>query len=228
MPTARPADRRDLPAYLLAEASHYVRLAPATLRSWVVGRPYAKRDGKGFFEPLIAPADKQRLVLSFNNLVEAHVLRALRTEHGVSIRDVRTALSYAEQQLGIERLLLREELRTSAGEIFLERYGDLVNLSRSGQLAMKRVLDVYLDRVDWKAHLPIRLHPFLSVDVTDSRSVAIDPAVGFGRPILHRVGIATAIIAERIDAGESVDDIAADYDLTREETLEAAVYERAA
>lgn len=222
----QPLDRRDRPAYPLTEAAHHVRITHTTLRSWVIGRSYT--NGRGFFQPLIRPADREKLVLSFNNLVEAHVLRSLRTEHGVSIKDVRTALSYAERELGIDRLLLREELRTTAGELFLERYGQLVNLSRSGQLAMKKLLDVYLARVDWQQSFPVRLHPFVSGEITDRRTVAIDPAIAFGRPILVRASIGTEAIAERIDAGESVDDVAADYDVSREEIEEAVVYERAA
>lgn len=221
-------DRRDSPAYPLTEAARYARLAPATLRSWVVGRAYPKRDGKGFFQPLIHPADPTRQILSFNNLVEAHVLRALRTEHGVSIQAVRSALKYAEKEFRIGRLLLREELRTTAGELFLERYGELVSLSRSGQLAMRKLLEAYLARVEWEKSFPVRLYPFLSGEIVDPRPVAIDPAIAFGRPILVRTSIATSTIAERIDVGESVADVAADYDLTHEEVEEAVLYERAA
>jgi uncharacterized protein (DUF433 family) len=40
--------------------------------------------------------------------------------------------------------------------------------------------------------------------------------------------ISTAAIADRIDSGESVEDIAADYDLDQSEIEEAVLYERAA
>ena len=43
-----------------------------------------------------------------------------------------------------------------------------------------------------------------------------------------RRGVSTATIAERIDAGESVEDVAADYDLGQAEIEQAALYERAA
>ncbi|MBX6332873.1 MAG: DUF433 domain-containing protein [Gemmatimonadaceae bacterium] len=221
-------DRREIPAYPLAEAARYVRLAPATLRAWVVGRPYPKRDGKGYFQPLIRPADPKGVILSFNNLIEAHVLRALRTEHGVSIKAVRDALRYAERAFHIDRLLLKKDLRTAAGELFLERYGQLVSLSRSGQLAMRKLLDAYLQRVDWDDSLPIRLYPFVSGELTAQRPIAIDPNIAFGRPVLSRSSISTAAIAERIDAGESIEDVAADYGLEREEVEEAVLYERAA
>src|SRR5438876_12209106 len=85
----------ELAAYTLAEASHYVRLPAATLRSWVFGREYPTAEGSGKFPPLLRPASHRPPLLSFSNLIEAHVLRALRTEHGVSSRALRGALVYA-------------------------------------------------------------------------------------------------------------------------------------
>jgi uncharacterized protein (DUF433 family) len=124
--------------------------------------------------------------------------------------------------------LLRPELRASAGDLFLERYGELVNLSKSGQLAMKKVLETYLRRVEWNNNFPIRLYPFVSRDVSDRRRVVIDPEIAFGRPIVAGKSISTAAIVERIDAGESIDDIALDYDISRDDIEEAVLYERAA
>ena len=62
-------------------------------------------------------------MLSFWNLIESHVLRSLRTEHGVFVNALRDALDFSEKELGINRLLLNEKLRTGAGVIFLKRYG---------------------------------------------------------------------------------------------------------
>ncbi len=158
------------------------------------------------------------------------MLRALRTEHGVSLKELRQALEYAERELGIDRLLLRQDLRSKAGQIFLERYGQLINLSASGQLAMRQVLDQHLNRVTWdRAKFPIRLHPFVSGDsVTESRVIAIDPGIAFGRPVLIDSGISTAAIVARIDAGEHPTAVAADYGVTEADITNAILYERAA
>lgn len=223
-------DPRTLPAYGLAEAARYLHIPPATLRSWLVGRTYPRQDGVGSFEPLIKPTGTGVLRLSFVNLVEAHVLRALRTQHGIPISHVRQALDYAERELGIQRLLLSKELLTSAGELFLEQYGQLINLSRSGQLAIKKVLEAHLRRVERDDRaIPIRLYPFLSTEAEDRRRpVVIDPRVSFGRPMLAGAGVTTAAIAQRIDAGESVADLALDYGITPEQVEEAVVFENAA
>jgi uncharacterized protein (DUF433 family) len=223
-------DIRANPAYPLLEAARYLRVSPATLRSWVVGRPYPTSAGTGHFQPLLHLPARRPPVLSFWNLVEAHVLRSLRTDHGVSVKALRKALRYAEQELGIERLLLRKDLCTDAGKVFLERYGELIELSASGQLAMRKVFDEHLKRVEWdERQFPVRLYPFLSAEAPDSsRPIAIDPQVAFGRPIVRRAGVSTIIIADRIDAGETVADLAADYGLSEEEIEQAVRYERAA
>lgn len=223
-------DPRSQPAYTMAEAARYLKLPAATLRSWVLGRPYRTTRGVGHFRALIGPASSRPPLLSFWNLVEAHVLRSLRADHGVSVKELRKALDYAERELNIERLLLRKELCTEAGELFLDRYGQLISLSASGQIAMRKLFDAHLKRVEWDAwQFPVRLYPFVSAEApTEDRPIAIDPQISFGRPVIARVGVSTTVIAERLDAGESIVDIAADYDLSVSEIEEAVLYEHAA
>ena len=79
----------DAPAYVVADAARYLRLPAATLRSWVVGRQYPTAEGGGQFHPLIRPASKHPTLLSFSNLIEAHVLRSLREQHAVSVKALR-------------------------------------------------------------------------------------------------------------------------------------------
>jgi uncharacterized protein (DUF433 family) len=229
-PRRVPASDGDLAAYTLAEAARYLRLPPATLRSWVFGRAYPVTKSGGRFPPLIRPASKQPPLLSFSNLVEAHVLRSLRAVHEVSVKALREALAYAERELSIDRLLLRPELRAEAGKVFLDRYGHLIELTASGQFAMREFFDAHLKRIEWdRSKAPARLYPFLSVVSADGeRPIMIDPHIAFGRPVVERKGISTSAIVERIDAGESVEDVADDYDLGRSEIEQAILYERAA
>ena len=108
------------------------------------------------------------------------MLRALRMDHGFSVKALRQAVDYAERELDIEHLLLRQELCFNAGQLFLERYGELIDLSASGQLAMRQLLQAHLKRVTWDARqFPVRLHPFLSSVPADaapaSMPIVIDP-----------------------------------------------------
>lgn len=223
-------DCREVPAYSVTEAARYLRVAPATLRSWVKGRPYQVSSGAAFWPPLIQLPDERQPLLSFENLIEAHVLWGLRNNHAVPLKHVRVALDYAQKTLGVERLLLHEDLRTSAGDVFFLKYGQVLNLSRSGQLALRKILDSHLMRVEWNGlAIPVRLYPFISrpLDAVD-RAIVIDPALHFGRPIIQRAGVSTAILADRIDNGETVQELADDYGLTVPEIEAAIVFENAA
>ena len=225
-----PTDLRNQPAYGPAEAARYLRLPAATLRTWLVGRVYPKGDAQATFQPLIQPAGQQPLQLSFYNLIEAHVLRALRTEHGVALAELRAAMAYAQKKMKVQRLLLSPELRTHAGQVFLDRYVELINLSASGQLALRKLFEDHLQRVEWDEwKFPVRLYPYVQATQRSAeRPIAIDPRVAFGRPVVRSRGISTAAIADRIDAGESVDALADDYDLSRDEIEQAVLYSRAA
>jgi uncharacterized protein (DUF433 family) len=228
-PGARNIDVRRQPAYSVAEAAHYLRLPAATLRSWVAGRSYPKGEGKGHFQPLIRPAQGKPPVLSFWNLIEAHVLRSLRTEHGLPVRELRKAIRYAERELMIDHLLLRKDLCTHAGQVFLDQYGRLISLNASGQLALRKVFEEHLKRVEWDDwQFPIRLYPFVPGGNQVQRPIAIDPSIAFGRPVVVSAGVSTGAIAERIDAGEAIADIAEDYGVTPAEIEQAVLYERAA
>jgi uncharacterized protein (DUF433 family) len=219
----------NMPAYPMGEAARYLRVSAATLRSWFVGRPYPTARGTSRFEPLLKPARIDPATLSFSNLIEAHVLRSLRTEYGVPLAAVRQALAYAERELKIDQLLLREELRTAGGALFLERYGELVNLSASGQLAVRRLFEAHLARVEWgKLRSAVRLYPFVFGEAIDAKPIVIDPTIAFGRPVVDRVFVTTRSILERIDAGESIDDVAVDYEVSVEAVEEAVLFERAA
>jgi uncharacterized protein (DUF433 family) len=223
-------DPRELPAYTMADAARYIHVPAATLRSWFKGRNYPRQQGgPGASKRLLTPADASSSRLSFFNVVEAHVLRALRTEHGIPLHAVRAALDYAEKALRIEHLLLSDELLTAQGEVFLNHYGSLVSLTRAGQIAMRRVLETYLRRVERDdRHIPLRLFPFLSQVHPDAQTVVIDPRVSFGRPTVAGSGITTSILVRRIDAGETIEHLAHDYGLPVEKISDAVLFEKAA
>ena len=216
----RAADRRTLPAYLVAEAAHYLRMPEETLRSWVVGRWYPVGGQAKRSPPLIQLDDPQRKYLSFVNLVEAHVLAAVRRRHGVKLPKVRTALDYLRRQFRVERPLIDQTFQTDGLDLFVERYGDLINASREGQQAMKEVISLYLKRIGRDAKgLPIQLYPFTrdtesdAAPKSDPRVVVMNPAVSFGRPVIAGTGIPVSSIFERYKAGDSVAVLAQDFRL---------------
>lgn len=91
-------DLRELPAYGLSEASHYLRIPRATLRSWVVGRFYLIEGGRRPFKPIIVLPQEDPPMPSFMNLVEAHVPDAIRREHEIPPPKVSSALDYLKRR----------------------------------------------------------------------------------------------------------------------------------
>jgi len=213
-----------MPVYSVPEASHYLLAPTATVRSWVLGRSYPTKTGCKFFKPVIAVPDTTRRSLSFINLVEVHVLDALRRDHQVPLDKIRDALDYLRKEFGSEHPLAEERFTTDGLDLFVQKYGQLINASRVGQLGMKELLETYLKRVERDAKgVALRLYPFTRKRASEEpRSVVIDPFVSFGKPVLAGTGISTAIVAERYKAGESVGQLSADYgrsDLDIEEAI---------
>ena len=221
-------DPRLMPTYPLSEAAHYLRMPQETLRSWVVGRWYPVAGQATRSRPLIHLDDSKKLYLSFINLVEAHVLAAIRRHHGVKLPKVRIALDYVKRQFHIERPLIDQTFQTDGLDLFVERYGDLINASREGQQAMKQIISVYLKRIERDAKgLPIKLYLFTrdtesdAAPKTDPRVIVMNPSVSFGRPVIAGTGIPVSSIYERSRAGAAVADLAHDFSLGPRDIEEA-------
>jgi len=92
---------------------------------------------------------------------------------------------------------------------------------------MPEILEAYLERIEWDlVGLPRKIFPLTRAAQLDSPKIlAIDPKIAFGRPIVERKAIKTSTIAERFRAGESIADLAEDYDLEVLEVEEALRYE---
>lgn len=217
------SDPREVPIYSISEAAHYLRIPRATLRSWVVGRHYPVRAGQAFFTPVVKLPKRDELTLSFTNLVEAHVLDAIRRKYDVPLRKVRRAISFLERHFGSRHPLADERLETDGKNLFVETLGRLISVTQDGQLAMRELLEAHLRRIEWdEIGLAVRLYPFTRKrEAREPKVVVIDPYRSFGRPILIGTGIPTAIIAERYKAGESVDQLADDYGRERLDIEEA-------
>lgn len=217
-------DPRDIPTYAISEAARYLRIPTGTVRSWVAGRHYKTSQGSQYFQPLIPTTAQKPRLLSFTNLIEAHVLRAIRKDHKIQLDKVRTALDYLESQLKVTHPLAHSEFRTDGIDLFTDRYGTLINASKSGQILLRDALNAHLERIEPDdSGLAIKLYPFTrSHSANSPRLVVIDPRVAFGRLVIAGTGIPTHIVAERHQAGDSIEDLADDYNC-RQAIIEEAL-----
>jgi uncharacterized protein (DUF433 family) len=210
-------DPRDIPTYSIGDVARYLRIPSGTIRSWTVGRKYPTANGSCEFKPLIKIRGFRPRLLSFTNLVEIHVLRAIRKHHKLQLDKVRTALDYIDEQFQLPHPLARERFRTDGVDLFIERYNSLVNTSKREQTELKDAFNAHLERIEPDdTGLAIKLYPFTRSEEEDNpHIVVIDPQISFGRLIIAGTGISTRVLADRYRAGDSIDDLAYDYDCER-------------
>lgn len=207
-------DPREVPNYSISEVASYLSIPRSTVRAWVKGMGDS-------FKPVIKLADPKGNRLSFFNLVEVHVLAAIR-ERGPRLPDIRKAIRFVERTIGKNHPLAAQSFYTDGVSLFVEHLGDLVN-AKDGQLVLRKVVEEYLTRIDYGPDgLALRLYPFTRRGVADGpRSVVLNPLVSFGRPVLADTGVPTEEIADRFHAGETLDELAQDFGVSREAVEEA-------
>ena len=207
-------DPRDIPAYSIGDAARYLRIPSSTVRSWTIGQNYAVKKGQNFFCPIIDISKHKPYLLSFTNLVEVHVLRAIRRHHNIQLNKVREALDIISREFPVPHPLAKEDFRTNGIDLFIERYGELINASRGGKKELRVALEAHLERIEPDdSGLAIKLYPFTrSQEAENPRLIVIDPRIAFGRLAIAETGIPTDILKERYQAGESMEELAEDYD----------------
>lgn len=194
------------------------------MRAWALGRPYPTRARKKRARPVIAAPSEG--FLSFTNLVEAHALAAMRREYQLRLEKIRPALRYVENELGVDHPLACQEFKTDGVELFVERFGRLLNVSREGQLAIRDAFGARLSRVEYSNGRAVRLFPIVRTGpAPHPKLIVIDPERGFGRPVLKGTGVPVSVIQERFKGGDSSEVLADDFGVkvaAIEEALRAA------
>ena len=217
----RDLDRlRRTPAYPFVEAAHYLNLPVSTLRAWCLGQDYPGPAGKTRrFVPLIKLDGERRQGLSFLNLVEAHVLTAIRRRYEIPLPKVRQALAYVSHKLEVARPLANVTFQTDGVGLFVEELGRLVNVVRDGQIEMAHLLRAYLHRIKRDPDaVPIKLFPFIRANALENApaAVEIDPTIAFGRPVIRGRAVPTAVLADRFKAGDSIRLLSEDLEIPSE------------
>jgi uncharacterized protein (DUF433 family) len=228
----RGRDPRKIATYGIYECAHVLKIPPGTLRSWIRGRDYPTNQGTKRFHPLITLPDPELPLLSFINLVEAHVLDAIRYKDKIPLENIRDAMKHLREKYGSEHPLVEFEFQHDGVDLFIELASqDVVNVTMQGQLALREVVKAYLQRIARDPHgSAIALYPYLErhpQQVEEQKLVLIDPRISFGKPTLVGIGVPTSVVADRNDAGETVAELAKDYGCEASEIEKAIDYERA-
>lgn len=167
--------------------------------------------------------DGNRSRLSFVNLVEAHMLATIRRKHGIALQKIRPAIDYLQREFGESHPLATMALEADEVDLFVRYAGEVLNISKGGQVAMKEAVEAHLHRVERDSHNnPLVLYPFVGGDYTaDRKPVMFNPEISFGRLVIVNSGIPTVEVAERFSAGETITELAHDYGRTPMEIEDA-------
>jgi uncharacterized protein (DUF433 family) len=208
------------PAYGLIEAAVYLKVPYNTLRYWLTG--FRKRP------PIIEPAETSPVRLSFFNLLECHVLAGMRELYNLKLPKVRAALLKVSRDYPQPHPLVNQAFLTDQKDLFIEKLGIIVNVSRPYDQLSLDFYEMHLQRMEVDPKGLFRFFPFVvQPKASEPKSVEINPLIGFGKPVVAGTGISTAIIASRFNARESTADLAAEYGCTPQQIEEAIRWERA-
>jgi uncharacterized protein (DUF433 family) len=218
-------DVREKPIYTLDEAARYLTIPPTTLATWALGR--TKTAVQEAYTPTLEHVDQRLRLLSFYDLVEAHILRAA-IERNLPLQRIKRGLDFLKQNYPtVERPLLVKDFLTDGKHLLVrgllpdeaEQGGKLTNLNVYGQVEMEKILEAHLSLIvrDNSDDSPLVLFP-----KNGNHVVSITAGLLSGRPVIDKTRIPTALIAQRFIAGELEDELALDYNLSKDQ-IEAAL-----
>lgn len=201
------------PSYTLSEAARYAGIAPATISRW-----YQQEGGLTGREP--------GQYLSYLQLVEVAFVATMRN-YGLSLRRIWRARQYLADRLGCEYPFAEQRLMSDGVHLLLElpleegvpeEERKMIVLDEGGQLAWKRILSERYVQFEHVNGLALVWHVS-----TVNQKIVIDPRIAFGAPQIN--GVPTRTIAQRWNAGDSLDEISDGFNLEPNDVVAALHFE---
>ena len=95
---------------------------------------------------------------------------------------IRQAIHYLQKHFSSAHPLAEQRFQTDGIDLFVEKFGQLINVTQSGQMALRELLKAYLHRVERDASgTAVRLYPFTRKrDLSEPKVVVIDPRILMG------------------------------------------------
>ena len=212
-----------VPRYGFAEADRLARVSAGTSKRWTHGYSYRSREGERVQKPPVGKAARSsEAAVSFADLVEIAAIRGLRAL-GFSLPKIREVVDICQEIFESDRPLLSHTFRVGGRDAFVQgKKGVLVSVLRGKRTtAWNDVLEPFLETVDYQDGWAQRWWP-----AGRSSQVVLDPQFGYGLPVVEGTGVRTEILVERGEAGDSIDQIAADFGVSTESVRDALKYER--
>jgi uncharacterized protein (DUF433 family) len=208
------------PRYNLAEAAHLAGLSTSTARRWLVGYAFQTSAGLNMTMPPVAKQPTPDALVSFLDLVDLVAIKGFR-EAGYPLPTVRKVVDYCRDEMKVERPLGSVSFKVGGRDVFVSHGDELLEVGHGrGRLAWAEVLEPFLRQLDYGPKFATRWWP-----LGREQEVVVDPAFGFGLPVVAGTGVRTEILFERFSAGELIAEIADDFSVSELAVQRALQYE---
>ena len=206
--------------YTVAGAARLLRVFPATLRRWLEGRDQ--------YPPVLRPEPTGSGNVTWGEFVEARFLREYRKRR--SLQRLRPVIARLREEFDVSYPLATGQPFVGPGmglTLRMQRDENLpdglaiVHETVSGKLVLASSASRFMEKVDFTEEAPrraLRIRP-----MGKDSPVVIDPEFSFGSPTVR--GVRTEVIAELVEAGEDIDEVAEDFSLSAAEARSAVAYE---
>jgi uncharacterized protein (DUF433 family) len=202
-----------IPLYSQSEAAGMLGLPQSTFNHWASGYETAAGNRKPGF--ITVERVGRGYTVPFIGLAEAWIVRAF-VKAGVPVPKIRPALEQLRTQIGLEYALASDRLQTDGAEILWDlRQKDAafddnrLVVVRNGQTTFGEIVREHLKQVEYRDGFigQVRIPRASGAEYT------IDPEINFGQPTLTEYGVRVEDVIARIVAGETIEDVAKDYDI---------------
>ena len=212
----------DRPVYGAAQAASLLGLRVARVRAWLEGY---ERGGR-WYPPVIREEPTGVELVTWGEFVELGYLREYRED--VALQRIRPVISALRNQYGTAYPLAHARPWVYDHELVLAAQEEadldprLAIVVRTGQeIVLSDVAKRFVRRVEFEGEAVARWRPAGKLS-----PVVLDPEHAFGMPTVD--GIATERIFELVVAGETLDDVAAGYEMPVEDVRAACAFEETA
>ncbi len=217
------------PSYRIVDAARYAKSHPSTVASWHYrGTP-------------VLPGHPKGQPLSYLELVEVAFVAFFRN-NGVPMYRIREARDFCSKRLYSERPFTEYAFKTEGMHILMDfdqassddPFAQFISMDQSdrspgeryvvaadlyGQLAWEVLMGNKFAEFDYEYELALVWHPAGMESL-----VVIDPRNSFGAPTVE--GLPTWVIKGRYIAGELMDEIVEDFDVSERAIVDGLMFER--
>ncbi len=210
-------------------AAQIAGIPQSTLHYWLEGGEQRGRR----YDPVIRTHPTGSRSVTWGEFVEAQYLKEYRRTQGASLASLRAFISYLRKELNVPYPLAHARPWVGPGKRLFVMAQDASDLPEdlwavvephTGTAMLLPPAQAFLTRVEFGPQadqgqgVVIRIHPN-----GKASPVLIDPEIRFGTPVVD--GIPTESLAEQVSAGDTIESVARDFNLTLGTVIAALSYE---